>query len=275
MATADLMVIIFNVIVYLIFNYHFPYSFLSYTAVCKFILYMAFANLDLSAWFTVSFSFDRFVSICFQEFKGKYWTKGKATVVIVTVTVLAYLKAVPLLFSYEPERTINNVQWGCRPKVDVFTLPTWAAYNWFQALSVPLLPFTFMAVFNSLTVRRILVANRARRELRGHNSKKQSDQEVENRRKSIIFLFTFSGCFLLLWITAVVSFATTRLSGTFYYQGDYSNPGYIATESGYLLMYLSSCTSTCIYAATQRKFREELKALLKSPWSLILRLVQK
>ncbi|XP_067835737.1 probable G-protein coupled receptor 139 [Heptranchias perlo] len=275
MATADLLVIIFNVIVYQIFNYHFPYSFLSNTAVCKFILYFNFATLDLSVWFTVSFSFDRFVAICFQGFKEKYWSKRTAIVVIAAASILAYLMSVPMLFSYEPERIINNVHWGCRPKVDVLTLPAWAAYNWFQALSVPLLPFIFMALFNSLTVRRILVANRARRELRGHSSKNQSDPEMENRRKSIILLFTISGSFILLWITSVVTFGTTRLSNTVYYQGDYSNPGYIATECGYLLMYLSSCSNTCIYAATQRKFREELKTLLKSPRSLILRLVKK
>ncbi|XP_067835725.1 probable G-protein coupled receptor 139 [Heptranchias perlo] len=275
MATADLLVIFFNVIVCRIFNDNFPYSFLSYTVCCKFIYYINFASLYMSVWFTVSFSFDRFVAICFQGFKAKYCTKRTATVITVAASVLAYSKGVPMFFSYEPERIINNVQWGCRPKVDVFTLPTWAAYNWLQALSIPLLPFSFMVIFNSLTVRRILVSNRARRELRGHSSKNQSDPEMQNRRKSIILLFTISGSFVLLWLTAVVCFATTRLSKTFDYQGDYSNPGYIATESGYLLMYLSSCTNTCIYAATQRKFREELIALLKSPWSLILRLLKK
>ncbi|XP_067836067.1 probable G-protein coupled receptor 139 [Heptranchias perlo] len=274
MATADLLVIIFNVIVHQIFNYHFPYSFLSYTDVCKFLLYVYFVIIDMSVWFTVSFSFDRFVSICFQEFKGKYWTKRTAIVVIGTVTVLAYLKGVPMLFSYEPERIINNVQWGCWPKVDVFTLPAWEVYSWIQTLSVPLLPFTCIALFNSLTVRRILVANRARRELRGHSTNNQSDPEMENRRRSIILLFTISGSFILLWITSAVSFATTKISGTVYYQGDYSDPGYIATESGKLLAYLSCCTNTCIYAATQRKFREELKTLLKSAWSLIPRLVK-
>ncbi|XP_067836087.1 probable G-protein coupled receptor 139 [Heptranchias perlo] len=274
MATADLLVIIFNLIVNQIFNYHFTYSFLSYTVVCKFILYNNCAVVDMSVWFTVSFSFDRFVSICFQEFKRKYWTKRTAIVVTVTITVLAYLKGILMLFSYGPERIINNVQWGCWPKVEVFTLPAWEAYSWIQTLSAPLIPFAFIALFNSLTVRIILVANRVRRELRGHNTNNQSDPEMENRRRSIILLFTISGSFILLWITAAVSFSLTRLSSTVYFQGDYSDPGYIATESGYLLEFLSCCTNTCIYAVTQRKFREELKTLLKSPWSLIRRLVK-
>uniref|UniRef100_UPI00398E807D probable G-protein coupled receptor 139 n=1 Tax=Pristiophorus japonicus TaxID=55135 RepID=UPI00398E807D len=275
MAAADLLIMIVNVIVYLIINYHFPSSFLSYTAVCKFLLYMTFANLDMSVWFTVSFTFDRYVAICCQEVKRKYCTKRTATAVVVTFSVLTYLKGIPLLFSYEAEQIISNVQWGCRTKVDVFTLPAWSAYSWIQILSVPVLPFTFMALFNSLTVRCILVANRARRGLRGPSSENHIDPEMENRRKSIILLFTISSSFILLWLTAVGSFAATRLSGTVYYQGEYSNPGYIATESGYLLMYLSSCTNTCIYAATQRNFREEVKNVLKSPWTLILKLVKK
>ncbi|XP_067864717.1 probable G-protein coupled receptor 139 [Heterodontus francisci] len=274
MATADLLVMIFNVVVYLIFNYHFPYSFLSYTAVCKFILYITFSNLDMSVWFTVSFTFDRFVSICCQEFKGKFCTRRTATAVIVTLSVLTYLKGVPMFFSYEAERIINNVHWGCQTTLDVYTLPAWSAYSWMQSVSVVLLPFTLMTLLNSLTVKRILLANRARRGLRGNVSESQNDPEMKNRRKSIILLFTISGSFIFLWLTAVGSFAATRLSNSVYYQGDYSNPPYIATETGYLLMYLSSCTNTCIYAATQRKFREELTNALKSPWTQIHKLIK-
>lgn len=273
MAAADLMVMIFNVIVYLIINYHFPYSFLSYTAVCKFLLYLAFVNLDMSVWFTVSFTFDRFMAICCQKFKEKYCTKRTATAAIVTLCFLACLKGVPILFSYEPERIILKVQWGCRTTAAVYALPAWSVYSWIQTLSVPLLPFALMVLFNSLTVRRILLANRARRGLRGVLNENQSDPEVKSRRKSIILLFTISGSFIFLWLTAVVSFAVTRLSSTVYYQGDYSNPEFIATETGYLLVYMSSCTNTCMYAATQVKFREELKNVLKSPWVLIHKIV--
>ncbi|XP_048458519.1 probable G-protein coupled receptor 139 [Rhincodon typus] len=265
MAVADLFIMVFNVIVYLIFNYHFPYSFLSYTAVCKFVLYITFVTLHMSVWFTVTFTFDRFVAICCHDFKEKYCTKRIATTVMVTSSVLTCLKGVPMFFSYEAERIINNVQWGCRTKAAVYTMPAWSVYSWLQSTSVVLLPFALMTLFNSLTIRRILLANRTRKDLRSKGNEVQSDPEVKGRRKSIILLFTVSGSFILLWLTSVGSFATTRLSSSVYYQGDYSNPGYIATETGYLLEYLSSCTNTCIYAATQRKFREELRNILKPP----------
>ncbi|XP_067835720.1 probable G-protein coupled receptor 139 [Heptranchias perlo] len=273
MATADLLVMIINIIVYYIFSYHFPLSFLSHTPVCKFILYMTVVTLDLSVWFTVSFTFDRFVALCCQKFKTRYCTERTAAAVTTTVSVLVLLEGIPFLFAYEPQQIINKVQWGCRSSVAFFSSPPGAAYVWVHSAWVVWLPFTFIALFNYLTVGRILVANRARRGLRSHSSENQSDPEMEKRRKSIILLFSISGTFVLLWLTAAVSFVTTRLTNTTYYRGDRTDPGYIATETGAMLKYLSSCQNMCIYAATQRKFREELMNVLKSPWTRILRFV--
>ncbi|XP_067837223.1 probable G-protein coupled receptor 139 [Heptranchias perlo] len=274
MATGDLLVMIINIIVYYIFSYHFPLSFLSNTPVCRFILYMTVIALDLSVWFTVTFTFDRFVALCWQKFKNKYCNERTAAAVITTVSFLIVLKDIPVFFAFEPHHIINKVQWGCRSRVAFFSSPQGATYVWFHVISLICLPFTLIALFNSLTIRRILVANRKRRGLRGHSSENQCDPEMENRRKSIILLFTVSGSFMLLWLTALVTFVSTGLTNSNYYRGDRTNPGYIATEAGAMLKHLSSCPNTCIYAATQRKFREELKKLLKSPWTLILRLVR-
>ncbi|XP_072356767.1 uncharacterized protein [Scyliorhinus torazame] len=210
----------------------------------------------------------------FNEFKDKYCTKRIATTIVLTASTLACLTGVPMFFSYEAIRVIDNVHWGCRTTEAVYILPAWTVYSWMQSTSVVLLPFFLMALFNSLTVRRILFANRTRRGLRGKGSESQNDPELKNRRKSIVLLFNVSGSFILLWLTAVGSFAATRMSNSVYYQGDYSNPGYIATEAGYLLLYLSSFTNTCIYAVTQRKFRDELYNMLRSPWTLFLELFQ-
>ncbi|XP_067837205.1 probable G-protein coupled receptor 139 [Heptranchias perlo] len=274
MATGDLLVMIINIIVYHIFSYQFPLSFLSFTPVCRFILYMTVVTLDLSVWFTVSFTFERFVALCCQKFKTKYCTERTAAAVLTTFFVLIFLKDIPVLFPYAPERIINKVQWGCRESEAVLSSPPITAYGSFHGISLVWLPFTLIALFNSLTIRRISVASRARKALRGHSSEDQCDPEMENRRKSIILLFTISGTFIILWLTTAVSLLTTRLTNSNYYRGDRTNPGYIATETGAMLKFLSCCPNTCIYAATQRKFREELKKLLKSPWTLILRLVK-
>uniref|UniRef100_UPI00398F7D4B probable G-protein coupled receptor 139 n=1 Tax=Pristiophorus japonicus TaxID=55135 RepID=UPI00398F7D4B len=270
MASVDLLVMIVNVMLHHIFSNRFPFSFLSHTPVCKLILYMTAVNLDLSVWFTVSFTFDRFVVICCQKFKTKYCTKRTAAMVITAFTVLIFLKNIPVLLAFEPHQTINKVHWGCVTSVAFVSSPPGAAYIWFHSAWGIWYPFTLIALLNCLTGRRILVASRSRRGLRGHRSEKQRDSEMENRKKSIILLFAISGSFTLLWLTAAVSLVTTRLAGINYYRGDRTDPGYIATETGIMLKFLSCIQNPCIYAATQRKFREELKTVVKSPWTFIL-----
>ncbi|XP_038656986.1 probable G-protein coupled receptor 139 [Scyliorhinus canicula] len=269
MATGDLLVMIINVMVYYIFSYHFSHSFLSHTPVCKFILYLTVVSLDLSVWFTVSFTFDRFIIICCQTFKTKYCTERTAALVITMVSILIFLKNILMFFAYESEQIINKLWWGCRANLAFVSSPFGAVCIWFHSIWRVWLPFTLIVLFNSLTIRCVLVASRARRRLRGHSSENQSDSEMENRRNSIILLFTISGSFVLLWLTAQVSFVTTRLANTNKYQGDRTAPAYIATETGALIKLLNSCINTFIYAATQRKFREELKKALKCPWTLI------
>uniref|UniRef100_UPI00398E69DB probable G-protein coupled receptor 139 n=1 Tax=Pristiophorus japonicus TaxID=55135 RepID=UPI00398E69DB len=274
MATADLLVMVVNILVYRIFSYHFAHSFLSYTAVCKFIMYLQCVTLYVSVWFTVSFTFDRFVAICCEMFKSKYCRVRTAAAVITTLSVLICSQSLPFWFAYESEKIIKNVRWGCRPRVEFFSSPAGAAYSWLESIFVAWFPFALILLFNCLTVRRILVASRARRGLRGHSSENQSDPEIENRRRSIILLFGVSGSVILLWLTSIVSFLTTRLTNIGQYRGDYAAPSYIATESGYMLMYLSSCANTCIYAATQTKFREELKTVMTLPWTFIAKTMQ-
>ncbi|XP_067882408.1 probable G-protein coupled receptor 139 [Heterodontus francisci] len=275
MATADLLVVFINVIVGRIFNYQFPLSFLSYTTVCRIIIYIGSVNLDLSVWFTVSFTFDRFVAVCFQKLKARYCTARNAGVVITVFCFLSFLKNIRFFFAYEPEQIINKVQWGCQASVDFFSSPLGIAWVWFHSTWVVWLPFTLIVSFNCSTIGHILVANRIRRKLRGNRSDNRSDSEMENRRKSIILLFTVSGSFILLWLTVALSLVVTRLTSTNYYRGDRTAPGYIAYETGTCLKYLSCIQNPCIYVATQRKFREELKNVLKSPWAVIPRFVRK
>ncbi|XP_067864752.1 probable G-protein coupled receptor 139 [Heterodontus francisci] len=273
MATVDLLVMLINIIVFYILRNRFPHSFLSYTAVYKFMVYIRCNNLMMSVWFTVSLTFDRFVAICYQKFKTKYCTVRTATVVVTTVSVLIYLYNLPNWFAYEAKQTIDNVQWGLRPSQDFFSSPAGRAFFRFQCVLLPWIPFVLILLFNCLTVGRILVASRRRRMLRGHSSENQSDPEVENRRKSIILLFTISGTFILLWFTSSVSYLVNGM--LIHVRPDYTDPAYIATQTGSMLMDLSSCTNTCIYAAIQTKFREELKKLAKSPWTIIQILVKK
>ncbi|XP_067829893.1 cephalotocin receptor 2-like [Heptranchias perlo] len=271
MAVADLMVCMFNIILQNILRYHFPDSWLSYTYVCRFTAFMQVFSSQLSVWFTVSFTFDRFISICCQKLKLKYCTERTASVVLMIVCALSFLMNIPVYFRYEPDSIIDDIPWGCRTVTGYYSSPAWVAYKWISTLSSPILPFPLLLLLNSLTARHILVASRSRRALKSRNNgENSSDPEMKNRRTSIILLFAISGSFIVLWTPITVINICVGVTETPTFKG--SNSLYLAIRITLLLMYLSSCTNTCIYALAQRRFREEMKNMLKYPVTLIIKL---
>ncbi|XP_067829886.1 cephalotocin receptor 2-like [Heptranchias perlo] len=271
MVVADLMICMFNIILQNIFRYHFLDSWLSYTYVCRFTAFIQVFCIQLSVWFTVSFTFDRFISICCQKLKLKYCTERTATVVLTIVCALSFLMNIPVYFRYEPYSNIDDIPWGCRTATGYYSSSAWVAYKWISTLSFPILPFPLLLLLNSLTARHILVASRSRRALKSRNNGENSiDPEMKNRRTSIILLFAISGSFIVLWTPITVIHICVGVTETITFKG--SNSLYLAIRITLLLMYLSSCTNTCIYALTQRRFREEMKNMLKYPVTLIIKL---
>ncbi|XP_067865089.1 probable G-protein coupled receptor 139 [Heterodontus francisci] len=274
MATADLLVIITQLILFRISYYYFPGSVLRITPVCSIISALIRASTDCSVWFTVTFSFDRFVAICCQKLKAKYCTEKSATVVLTTTCILLCLKNVPFYFTLEPGEIIDNVPWGCYPIPNYFTDPGWVGFDWFDAVLTPLLPFALILLLNSLTVRYILVASRVRKGLRGQNKgKNHSDPEMESRRKSVILLFAISGSFILLWSMYVIQFLYYIITGIG--PGDYSDSEYIFRRVGLMLRNFSCCTNAFIYGVTQSKFREQVKCMVKYPVTSIMHLMNR
>ncbi|XP_048475031.1 probable G-protein coupled receptor 139 [Rhincodon typus] len=274
MAVSDLLVMITAVIFNRISGIYFPVSFLMITPVCSFRSVLNYAIIDSSVWLTVVFTFDRFIAICFQQLKIKYCTMKTAARVIAMVCTLSCVKNTFLYFIYEPLYIFNSVPWFCSIKSIFYTSPAWTAYDWIHHILTPCLPFALIILLNSLTIRNILVANRARRRLwiqsKGEN---QSDSEIENRKKSIILLFCVSGNFILLYLLVLVTFLYVRIARVSYFSGtDFTNSNFILDESGFMLQLLSSCVNPCIYAGTQSKFREELKLVMSYPLNHIVKL---
>ncbi|XP_067864807.1 probable G-protein coupled receptor 139 [Heterodontus francisci] len=271
MATVDLLIIITDVILWRINYYYFPESFLNITPVCSVIYVLLCAATDCSVWFTVTFSFDRFVAICCQKLKTKYCTEKTAAVVPVTTCILLCLQNIPFYFTIEPGEFIENVPWFCYIKPSYYTEPRWVGFDSFDLLLTPLLPFTLILLLNTLTVRHSLVSSRVRKGLRGQSKgENRSDPEMESRRKSVILLFTISGSFILLWLTYVIYFITCYIAGTFL--EDYTDPFYILGQFGFMLQILSCCTNTFIYGATQSKFREQVKNAINPKVKLMRRM---
>ncbi|XP_067832447.1 probable G-protein coupled receptor 139 [Heptranchias perlo] len=269
MAAADLLVIITGVILWRISYYYFPGSFLDITPVCSVIAVMTRAATNCSVWFTVTFSFDRFVAICCQKLKAKYCTGKTAAVVLITTCILLCSKNIPFYFTFEPGEIIDNVPWDCYPKSSYFTEPGWVGFDWFDTILIPLLPIALIMLLNALTIRHILVTSRVRKGLRGQSKGDTgNDPEMESRRKSVILLFTITGSFILLWLTNVAEFLFYNIAGA--NPVDYNDSLYIFEQAGTMLQILSSCTNTFIYGVTQSKFREQFKSAVKYPVTLII-----
>ncbi|XP_067828069.1 probable G-protein coupled receptor 139, partial [Heptranchias perlo] len=256
MAAADLLVVIVDLILRQIpIVYRDQFNFLRVIRVCNIHAILLYAATDCSVWYTVTFTFDRFVAICCQKLKTKYCTEKTAAVVLGTVTVLSGLKNILWYFLYTNKYWLSNSPWFCTVSPGVALSLVWTVIELMHYVLTPFIPFLLIVLLNVLTVRHILVASRARRRIRGPSSgESSSDPEMENRRKSIVVLFVISGNFILLWVVFTTCSMLRRLD---YLGYPVPLPTFV-TEIGFMLQLLSCCTNTFIYAVTQRKFREEL-----------------
>ncbi|XP_062892786.1 probable G-protein coupled receptor 139 [Mobula hypostoma] len=238
MATADLMVVIVVAFVEQV-NYIYTYSrYLLITPVCALTVVLRNVTMDSSVWFTVSFTFDRFIAICCRKLRERYCTEGTVTVVIVTVVIVSCGKCVPFYFAVEPYAIIDNTPWRCVFTLEYATSPVWKIFELLDSILTPLLPIGLILVFNVLTVRHIIAANRVRRGLR-NNGDNQKDTEVENRRKSMILLFAISANFILFWMPYVARSLKWQSQNYFYQDRHLNSPVYILQQFGYMLQILS------------------------------------
>ncbi|XP_055502514.1 probable G-protein coupled receptor 139 [Leucoraja erinacea] len=264
MALTDLLVLMTAVILNRTTTIYFPASFLSITPVCSVKVALSYAVRDSSVWLTVAFTFNRFVVISCQKLRQKYCTERMAVVVIASVCIVSFVRNIPTYFEFRPLYMDDGVPWYCMIKSSYYTDPFWKMFDTLDQIINPCAPFVLLLLLNLLTVRDILAANRARKRLRvqSHGEHKR-DPEMVNRKKSIILLFSISGNFIVLWATHVVNFLSVKISKRSYASGS------ILQESANALLLLSCCTNTCIYAGTQKKFREEFRNAITYPLRVI------
>ncbi|XP_038644188.1 probable G-protein coupled receptor 139, partial [Scyliorhinus canicula] len=114
MAVGDLLVVILD----LIFR-HIPivfkgqFYFLRSIPVCNIHAVLLYVGTDCSVWFTVTFTFDRFVAICRPKLKSKHCSEKRAAVVLGTVTVLRCLKDISWGFMMTGQYWLGNAPWFC------------------------------------------------------------------------------------------------------------------------------------------------------------------
>ncbi|XP_048477091.1 probable G-protein coupled receptor 139, partial [Rhincodon typus] len=268
MAVADLLVIILDLILrHIPIVYREQFYFLYSIPVCNIHAVLLYAATDCSVWFTVTFTFDRFVAICCQKLKSKYCSEKTAAVVLGTVTVLSCLKNIFWYFMLTGLYWLGNLPWFCYATMDVYDSRVWVTIEFLHHILTPTLPFLLILLLNVFTVRHILVTSRARRRLRAHtNGDGQCDTEMRNRKKSIILLFVISANFILLWSILMAYSIWNRMWNM---GSQLERVPKFVQELGFMLQLLSCCTNTALYAVTQTKFRQQLKNVLKYPFTQI------
>ncbi|XP_059813697.1 probable G-protein coupled receptor 139 isoform X2 [Hypanus sabinus] len=258
MAAADLTCVIIAVVIDQINNIYIYAVPLLFTPICAATFALRLATMDCSVWLTVVFTFDRCIAICSKKLRERYCTERTATVMIVIACLGCCARRVPFYFAVVPYLIIDNVPWYCILKTDYGTLPWWKACQMFNSISTTLLPITLIVLFNTLTISHIIAANRVRRGLR-NSRENNKDPEAENRKKSMILLFALSANFILLWIPFIAYTINWQIQNYFYTDRYLNTPTYILQQFGFMLQFLCTCTNTCIYTLSQRKFRQELK----------------
>uniref|UniRef100_A0A4W3GUW7 G-protein coupled receptors family 1 profile domain-containing protein n=1 Tax=Callorhinchus milii TaxID=7868 RepID=A0A4W3GUW7_CALMI len=159
MAMGDLMVVIFDVIFYRIGYLYFPDSFLNRTPVCRANIVLFTVSTDCSVWFTVAFTFDRFVAICCQKLRKRYCCEKTAARVLGALLSVNCLKSTVIHFIFGPHYQVNNMSWGCVLTPGFYSSLGWKVYMFIFYIWNPALPFLLILLCNALTVRYILVAS--------------------------------------------------------------------------------------------------------------------
>ncbi|XP_072913697.1 cysteinyl leukotriene receptor 1-like [Hemitrygon akajei] len=268
MAAADLLVVFLDLILRQIpVVYKKYFNFLFSLRMCNIQAAMIYAATDCSVWFTVAFTFDRCVAICYQRLKTKYCTERIATVILGTVTAVSCSKNIFWYFILTGVHFIDENPRFCGTRNGVVGSPVWGTVAILHYLLTPIVPFVLVLLLNAVTIRHVLVASRARKRLRAPGTgETPRDPEMESRRKSLILLLAISGNFISLWTLFTVNYIWVRL---YYLVRGTEFPPSSMQEVAYMLQLLSCCTNTALYAVTQTLFREQLKDIVKYPLTLI------
>ncbi|XP_038634714.1 probable G-protein coupled receptor 139 [Scyliorhinus canicula] len=272
MATADLLVIIFDLMLrHIPIVYSEKFNFLRDIPVCNIHAILLYAATDYSVWFTVTFTFDRFVAICCQKLKTKHCTEKRARVILGTVSVLSCLKNIFWYFMLTNQYWMMNSPWFCLVFKGTLESEFWVTIEFLHNIITPVVPFVLILLLNVLTIRHILVTSRVRRRLHADSSKEShKDPEMESRRKSMILLFVISANFIVLWSVLMV-FSIWNRMWFLGYKSIFLDD--VVLVVGFMLQLLSCCTNTCIYTVTQNKFRKQFKNVLKYPFTKIAQLI--
>ncbi|XP_038636265.1 integrin alpha-X-like [Scyliorhinus canicula] len=160
MATGDLLIIICDLILrHIPIVFRNEFYFLSSIRVCNVHAVLLYAITDCSVWFTVAFTFDRFVAICCPKLKNKHCTAKTASVVLGTVAALSILKNIFWYFMLGDQYLLQNMPWFCFIGGDVRYSEVWIGIEFLHHILTPCIPFILILLLNVFTVRQIVIGS--------------------------------------------------------------------------------------------------------------------
>ncbi|XP_048379911.2 probable G-protein coupled receptor 139 [Stegostoma tigrinum] len=260
MSLADLLVVILDLMLRHISTvFKKQFIFLKSVPLCNIHAVLLYTAIDCSVWFTVAFTFDRFVMLCCRKLKSRYCTERTASAILVSMTVLSGLKNIFWYFMFTPLYRLHKEPWFCYESPGVQLSLVWGSIEFVHYILTPIIPFFLILLLNALTAKHILMKSNARKRLHTQsNVRNVRDAKMENRRRSIILLFLISANFIFLWSTLLISTIWQRMWLLGYDVRLYR----YWRDIGFMLQLLSCCTNTCIYVVTQKLFRKHLKNIL-------------
>ncbi|XP_048379912.1 probable G-protein coupled receptor 139 [Stegostoma tigrinum] len=260
MSAADLLVVILDLMlrqIPIVFRKQFV--FLMSVPLCNIHAVLLYTAVDCSVWFTVAFTFDRFVVLCCRKLRSRYCTEKTAAAILGAMTVLSGLKNIFWYFMFTGLYRLHKEPWFCFVSTGVQFSLVWGSIEFAHYMLTPIIPFIIILLLNAFTGKHILMNTNLRKRIWTRtNVVNARDTEMENRRNSIILLFLISANFILLWSPLLTStlWIRMRLLGYAVRLNQYWR------DIGFMLQLLSCCTNTCIYVVTQKKFRKQLKNVL-------------
>lgn len=229
----------------------------------KFLFYTAG---DLSIWFIVGFTFDRFIAVCLPLIKTRVCTRRRAVYAALGIGVFFVGKNVHEFWTrgvmYDDLGAVVAV---CGLPKEYFYFHAYVR-PWIAFILITVLPFLLILGFNCMIVHCLIRANRSRlattpTPTSGSSTQPSMTAASSGYRQTTVMCLSVSFAFLICILPSIILLigkmrwndAGAPLQTRLAYQR--------AKAVNNMMVYVNHSINFILYCLTGRKFREELKAM--------------
>ncbi|XP_052084882.1 probable G-protein coupled receptor 139 [Mytilus californianus] len=265
LSVSDLITIIFYVSVEWIrrgLTYLFPATnvkILDVEGLCQFQLYISYASRFVSAWLVVSFTIERYVSICHPLVRRNICTR-RSTMKVISGVILVSCTTV----LYKP--ALSGIYTGATGTLYCTSLPQYGLLSFscdsIYAVFITFVPFVVITILNMLIIRKLM-------KQRKNEICRQIVTEVSViRLEFTVIHLALSICFILLNIPYFILWFRNFLLSKYLFNSVVSSSAVnLKYWQGVLyfvrtIFYMNYCINVFLYLTLGAYFRHEVRALL-------------